>query len=378
MLSAFLMAGEFDALKGSLDNLRKNSPAAAEEIKADSNMMRVITQRISPTSTPWKVKLLAGECLLRAHILRVRLQPETGADLTWLDRAWEFITIARYQALGLTGHNAAIGNYRGADPVLRMAAATALNDSIGLEQIPSEIHQSICWLHAEVSVRLGDPAKMQAALEAYRFRPGGDSRTQTFTMMAACHTGDWALAKQLGKALEANPKVLQALHDQTLRNPETIDYHALLLWIYKTNPAPWKDDLSQGEVTVISFRSRQSGPVDTKPSADNTKPVGPGDWQFGSAVGARIQVKGAVAHWPVSFGNQIPLSGSMTSGRLSLLGYLVRPDGRTEESLTMSPDPQRKHIWIGELTRLGPQGIIHRVEVEAELEGGIDSNRKQY
>lgn len=350
-------AGEFDSIKGSLDKLRKNHPAAAEDIKSDSSVMRIVTQRVDRISSPWRVKLLSAEWLLRAHILMVRLNPDAGSDVSLLSRAWELATIARTQALAIKGQEASAGLYRGPDAARRAAAATALNASVGYEEVPAEIHELITWLHVELAARLGDPLKMKEGLEAFRLKPSKDSRTQCFAMMGAFHVGDWALAGKLGKQLEPLPKVLPALHNQSLMDPKAFDYAALLLWAERTKPAPWQGDLVIRTVSIGQCRMR--------PKAEATPP---GDWETMDAARILpIEIRGAVAHWLTPFRDEIPQSGSMVSDRLALTGYLDGPQGRVEESLSLTLDPRQKQRWSGELIRVEADGRRSVFEVELEL-----------
>lgn len=364
-----LFGGEFDQIKSSLDRLRRNDPSAAEDIKRQSVPVRLIMQRIDPVDTHWMVKLLAAEWMLRAHLLEARLDPGASSDLVFLNRAWDLAFVASEQSRALTGYAmSANQNIRRSHPDNRGAGARG-NDSIHVEEIPSAAQECLTWLCAEIPVRLKDPVKMKLGLETFQVKPSKDPRTQAYAMMAAWHVGNWELATELGKTLETKPKILPALHEQSLLDSLAFDYPSLLQLATRAKPAPFKRELVVRRTVVKAYRFRLTSVEGADPAKVATATADASyAWEVAPQTDTAIQILGAVAHWPIPFGNQLPLSGVMTDDQLLLQGYVDKVPGRFTEVLELKPDATRKTFWVGTLTSRAPDGLAYHYEVEAQLD----------
>lgn len=375
-LACGLYGNEFDQVKYSLGKLRKNDPKVAEDLKSQSIPVRLIMERVDPINTSWMVKLMCAEWMLRAHLFLARSASGPQPDLAYLNRAWDLASVASEQSRAIKGYKSTQLPYGVPNPAanglpLPNHFPTTAISSAQFEEVPSEVQAALTWLCAEIPVRLGDPAKMERGLETFRVKPNKDSRAMVYAMISAFHTGDWVLAASLGKALEASPKVLQAFHEQSLGDPKAFDYTALLQLLTEAKPEVFTGTLSVQKVQVKQYRFRctQVEGSDTAAVA-KAKTEYKTSWETPPLQGATIQVTGAVAHWPMSFGNQLPLSGFLTTERLTLQGYADSPTGRFTDTLSLQPDPARKNFWVGTMISHTPPapGLTCRFEVEAELE----------
>lgn len=363
-----LTSGPFEVIKSSLDRLRKNHPGAVEDIQPDSHPRRIVLRELDLASTPWKVKLLAAEWLLRAHVLSTRQNPTGLQDPVLLNRAWELAAVSRDQAT--SAGKAPRDLYRGPDPNLRVAAAQALNNSLSIDKLSKEINDLIMWLQVEISVRLNDLSKMKTALSTFSHRADMDPRAQTYAMMAAFHTGAWAMASTAGQALAVNPRIGKNIHEQAKANPQAFDYSALLLWLEQLRPAAFEGPLrlAQAQVKDCRFRLKEVAGADKALVEQARGGISP-EWKTTSEPVHALQVVGAVSHWLMPFGNQMALSGSLQGDRLSLLGYQDQPEGRCQDLLEINRQTSEPNRWRGLLTCSTPpaKGLTYTFEVDLEL-----------
>jgi len=358
--------GELTRLKSSLTKLRQNHPTAAEEIRPGSSTVELI-KKMDPQQ-PWEVHLVMAEWFFRAHMLQSRLSDQAvHPQQDFLNDSWTRIFIASEAAMN--GRSFLTSVAPGAIAVPGRNAV--LDTSKSREDTPKEMQETITWLCAEVSVRLGDPSKMKQGLRIFELKPNKDSRTQTFAMMAALHTGKWELASQLGKGLLANPKILAALHEQSLNNSDVFDYAALLDWIDKTAPSPFSGALEVRKIPINKFSYRCTKVEGNNPmGVDAAKEVAPSVWTTIPNNGALLSINGALAHCAKPFGHPTPLSGALTPDRLSLRGYVDQAGSRNVDSLELKADPTKRNIWVGTLTSQSSagSGLTFHYDVEAELD----------
>jgi len=145
----------------------------------------------------------------------------------------------------------------------------------------------------------------------------------------------------------------------------------LLQWIDKTQPTPFLGALEVKKITLKDFKflSKMLKNAYTT-EIYNAKATVPSEWTSIPTKGNLLSINGAVAHWLKPFGHRTPLSGALTSDRLSLYGYVDQGGKRYVDSLELRIDPERKKIWVGTLISQDPDrdGLIYHFDVEAELD----------
>lgn len=371
-----LFCGPFEIIKSSLHRLRTNDPGAAEDIKSDSLPMRTVTRELNLVSAPWKVKLLASEWLLRAHLLSTRKTEASSPDISLLNRSWEMVSVSMDQvytyAYGPTAADLArLENDR---LIKRNPSLVALSKSLKVEKPTKEVEDLIMWLRVETSVRMNDLLKMKEALSAFHFREDMDPRARTYAMMAAFHTGDWNLASTIGKSLKSNPKILASIYQQSARVPTSFDYSALLLWLEQTRPEPFKGTLTvaQAKVKELRFKLREVA-GETAAQAVMARSGDTFEWKT-VADAYSLQHSGAVSHLLLPFGNQMALSGALEGDTISLVGYQDRTEGRFVDQLRISRIKDKANCWAGQLTCSTPSSIGQSYIYDVEFELSWDQS----
>jgi hypothetical protein len=361
-----LAANDLTILKSSLAVLRKGGPKALGEAKPGSTA-DTTAMKVELGQSRWETRLAAAEWLLLAHIQRASQNPAADpAQAADLNRAWLLVDAAQKGSKEMVNTSGKLDLYRGTDASRRMASAQALSDAIQVQEVPKEYKQALLGIAIEIAVRLRDGAKMARATAGLK-EPADlpSDRDRTFALMACAHGGRFALAGRLHAALLAQGRILPALHDAAVADPEAVDYAALGDWLATQAPAD-AEPAPDARRLIASLRLRLKEVRHTDPAQAQRIQAGfPAGWQASGPFEAPLIRQGAVAHWQKPGATPIPLVGAWTDARLSLTGYLQGPAGRRVESLDLRPDSARPGTWTGQLTAV--QGAATLV-LDAELQ----------
>lgn len=367
-LTTFVSASDLMILKSSLAVLRKGGPKAREEARPGSPA-DTAAMKTDLALTRWETRLAAAEWLLLAHLQRTTPNPTTDpAQAADLNRAWLLVDAAQKGSKQIVNTSGKLDLYRGADASRRMASAQALSDSIQVQEVPKEYKQALSGIAIEIAVRLRDAAKMaQATAGIIEVSDIATNRDRTYALMACAHGGRFALANKLHATLLSQGRILPALHDAALADPEAVDYSALAEWFavqapMDATPAP---DV-RGPIASLRLRLnevRHSDPAQVQ----RIKAGFPEGWQASGPFESPLIRQGAVTHWQKPGATPIPMVGAWTAERITLTGYLLGSTGRRVESLDLKPNVAHPGAWTGTLTVV--QGATTLV-LDAEMELG--------
>ncbi len=362
-----LGADDIGLLKASLSTLNRGGEAAKQEAKRQSPA-DALAMRLPVAGTPWGVKSLAAEWLLKAHLLRRKEDPSASPDGA-LEKAWELAWVARSEARNLQMTSPGANLYRGSDAKTRAAAAAAVNDSIKTQDLSTEVKAALDALPLEIAVRLEDPQKMALAAEAVSTRPSLPERDRAYAFLASAHAGRWADVLRWGTELEAGGKLLASYHARALEQAEAVDYAALLAWVRATRPQPAADfpPSQVFEVTKFRLKLREA----SGPGSEAIRQAYPEGWQDAAEPGSTLLRIGALAHWQRPAQRPMPLTGGAGRDRLDLYGFLDSPSGaRRTERLEAKADATRPGWWTGRWSLEGKdaKGGVLKADFDLELQ----------
>ena len=367
-----LHAGELTMLRSSLDQLRKGTPAAAKEARPDSPMDKfAMTLPLTGQQVPWRAQFMAAEWLLLAHLERHRMTPVPEVTLAERDlgRAWILVQNAWERSTGVVGEEATADVYRGEFAPRRVTSAAALNDRVGVEEVPEALRNAVASLALEISVRLMRPEAMaKAAQYAHRLK-NPSQRDKTFAMMAAAHGNAWPLALRWAQEL-AGTKVLGSFHQSAIANPESFDYSVLPdLAAPSGSEGPGLEGSGRWEVKDLRLRLRQvQGPEASTKALREA--LGDGWRSFGPQPTPFLRI-GSAAHWQKPGQTPVPLTGMATPQGYVLRGYVDLPSGTVrKETLSLTLDPARPGTWGGQLVAEQPTAagsVLMTFDAELDL-----------
>ncbi len=363
-----LAANDLSILKSSLAVLRKGGPKALAEAKPGSTA-DTTAMKVELGQSRWETRLAAAEWLLLAHIQRASQNPAVDpAQAVDLNRAWLLVDSAQKGSKEMVNSSGKLNLYRGPDASRRMASAQALSDAIQVQEVPKEYKQALLGIAIEIAVRLRDAGKMARATAGLKdIAELATDRDRTYALMACMHGGRFAMAGRLLPALQAQGRILPALHGAAVADPEAVDYSALADWVAAQNPeeaAPGVD--ARSPITALRLRLREVRHADPA-QAQRIKAGFPEGWQASGPFESPLIRQGALAHWQKPGATPIPMMGAWTDTGITLTGYLLGQAGRRVESLDLKPDPARPGAWTGTLTAV--QGGATLI-LDAELELG--------